>query len=222
MHDIGTTAVTVFMGFFAMMNPIANTAVFVGMTGDQSPFQRKKTAIKALTTAFIIIAAFCLLGKGIFELFGITLPALRLSGGILVFLVGYHMLQGSSSKLHTQASSSDSETANPENDSDKDIAISPLALPILAGPGTIATAMNYSASGEMLHIVVTIIAFAMLCLITLVCFLFGPKLIDKVGENGISITTRLMGLILTVIGMQMLIQGVHDAYLLFEHHAVIG
>tara|TARA_Y100001956_G_scaffold73810_1_gene80359 strand:+ start:757 stop:1389 length:633 start_codon:yes stop_codon:yes gene_type:complete len=208
MHDITTTAVTVFMGFFAMMNPVANTAVFVGMTGEQSPSERKATAIKALVTAFFIVAAFCLLGKGIFEAFGITLPALRLAGGILVFLVGYHMLQGSSSKLH-------SHSDQPE-EPNKDVAISPLALPILAGPGTIATAMNYSASGNMLNIVVTISAFAVLCAITFVCFLFGPKLVDKLGESGISIVTRLMGLILTVIGMQMLIQGVHDAYLLFE------
>ncbi|MFB9215321.1 MarC family protein [Vibrio sinaloensis] len=207
MHDVTTTAVTVFMGFFAMMNPVANTAVFVGMTGNQTPAQRKATASKALITAFFIVAAFCLLGKGIFEVFGITLPALRLSGGILVFLVGYHMLQGSSSKLHSQSD---------EQEENKDVAISPLALPILAGPGTIATAMNYSASGGVLNIGVTIIAFALLCLITFVCFLFGPKLVDKLGESGISIVTRLMGLILTVIGMQMFIQGIHDAYQLFQ------
>ena len=210
MHDITTTAVTVFMGFFAMMNPIANTAVFVGMTGEQTPTERRATAIKALVTAFFIVSAFCLLGKGIFELFGITLPALRLAGGVLVFLVGYHMLQGSSSKLH-------SHSENEQNER-KDVAISPLALPILAGPGTIATAMNYSASGDMLSITVTIAAFAILCAITLICFLFGPKLVDKLGESGISIVTRLMGLILTVIGMQMLIQGVHDAYQLFQLH----
>ncbi|GDY24979.1 UPF0056 inner membrane protein [Agarivorans sp. Toyoura001] len=214
MHDLATMAVTVFMGFFAMMNPIANTAVFVGMTGNQSPLQRKQTAFKALVVAFFIIAAFCLLGKGIFELFGITLPALRLAGGILVFLVGYHMLQGNASKMHTH-------TPNENDDSEgKDIAISPLALPILAGPGTIATAMNYSASGEIVNIIITIIAFATLCVITFICFLLGPKLIQKVGESGINITTRLMGLILTVIGMQMLIQGGHDAYMLFQGAAV--
>ncbi|MEZ8100955.1 MarC family protein [Vibrio bivalvicida] len=208
MHDLTTTAVTVFMGFFAMMNPIANTAVFVGMTGQQTAEQRRQTAFKALATAFAIVAAFSFLGKGIFEVFGITLPALRLAGGILVFLVGYHMLQGSSSKMHSHGGEEDSQRG--------DIAISPLALPILAGPGTIATAMNYSASGDIFSIVVTIAAFALLCFITFICFLFGPKLVDKLGESGINIVTRLMGLILTVIGMQMLIQGVHDAYILFQ------
>lgn len=209
MHDITTLTISVFMGFFAIMNPLANTAVFVGLTSNQTPLQRKKTAIKALTTAFFLILAFCLLGKGIFELFGITLPALRLAGGVLVFLVGYHMLQGTASKMHShQPKGADNSTTQKP---DSDIAISPLALPILAGPGTIATAMNYSASGSFLNIGVTIGTFASLCAITYICFLYGPKIVDKIGESGIDIITRLMGLILTVIGMQMLIQGIHDA-----------
>ncbi|KPA53243.1 MarC family protein [Photobacterium lucens] len=208
MHDLMTVAVTVFMGFFAMMNPFANTAVFVGMTGGMPAKQVRAIAFKALVTAFCIITAFCFLGKGIFSVFGITLPALRLAGGILVFLVGYHMLQGNTSKMHSNQEDSDAE-------GNTDIAISPLALPILAGPGTIATAMNYSAAGGMLHILITVSAFALLCVITFFCFIYGPKMIEKIGESGISIITRLMGLILTVIGMQMGIQGVHDTIVLF-------
>ncbi|MCQ1059095.1 MarC family protein [Photobacterium sp. DNB23_23_1] len=207
MHDLLTVSVTVFMGFFAIMNPIANTAVFIGLTSNQTHQQQKATAFKALFTAFCIVAAFSLLGKGIFQVFGITLPALRISGGILVFLVGYHMLQGSSSSMHSHQPIENKEESN----SEPDVAISPLALPILAGPGTIATAMNYSAAGGALNIVITISAFALLCLISLVCFIYGQKLVSLLGENGISIVTRLMGLILTVIGMQMGIQGVHDA-----------
>ncbi|MGR5165894.1 MarC family protein [Vibrio astriarenae] len=216
MHDfttLTTLAVTVFMGFFAMMNPIANTAVFVGMTASKPPQKTSAIAFKALFCAFCIVAAFSLLGKGIFSLFGITLPALRLAGGILVFLVGYHMLQGNQSKIHTSHQATQVAIQNEEDEGD--IAISPLALPILAGPGTLATAMNYSASGDITHIFITIGAFAILCGITFVCFLTGPKLVEKIGEGGISIITRLMGLILTVIGMQMLIQGVHDAIQLY-------
>ncbi len=209
MHNIATMAVTVFMGFFAMMNPVANTAVFVGMTAGKSQLERQKIAFKALVTAFLIIVSFCLLGKGIFNLFGITLPALRLSGAILVFLVGYHMLHGRTSKLHSHIPSDNT-------DEDADISISPLALPVLAGPGTIATAMNYSASGNMLNIIITILAFAILCMITFFCFRYGMKLVDKFGDNGITIVTRLMGLILTIIGMQMGLQGVHDAWVLFQ------
>lgn len=197
MHDIVTASLSVFMGFFAIMNPIANTAVFVGMTGDFDEKIRKNIALKALITAFCITALFCLLGKGIFELFGITLPALRLAGGILVFMVGYKMITSQEKQTHSI-------------EENQDIAISPLALPILAGPGTIATAMNFSASGGMAHIGMSVISFGILCIITYFCFIYGVELVAKIGKSGISIATKLMGLILSIIGMQMLIQGVQD------------
>jgi multiple antibiotic resistance protein len=190
-------ALTVFMAFFAIMNPIANTTVFAGLTGSMGKSQQMKVAIKSITITFVIIVLFSILGKSIFHLFGITLPALRITGGILVFLVGYHMLQGKSSKLHTA-----------EESNDADIAVSPLAVPLLAGPGTIATAMNYSSAGGWSEIIITVAVFAVLCLITFVCFIFSSKIISAIGDSGLSIVTRLMGLILAVIGMQMLIGGV--------------
>ncbi|QUM86281.1 MarC family protein [Moritella sp. 28] len=190
-------ALTVFMAFFAIMNPIANTTVFAGLTGTMGKSKQLKIAIKSLTITFVIIVLFSILGKSIFHLFGITLPALRITGGILVFLVGYHMLQGKSSKLHTA-----------EECNDSDVAVSPLAVPLLAGPGTIATAMNYSSAGGWGEIIITISAFAILCLITFVCFIFSSKIISAIGESGLSIVTRLMGLILAVIGVEMLIGGI--------------
>ena len=190
-------AVTVFMAFFAIMNPIANTTVFAGLTGNKDKLEQTKIAAKALIITFIIILLFAVLGKSIFHLFSITLPALRITGGVLVFLVGYHMLQGASSKLHTAQESNDS-----------DIAVSPLAVPLLAGPGTIATAMNYSAAGGWMEIVVTIFVFAVLCFITFFCFIFSSKILSAIGESGLGIVTRLMGLILAVIGVQMLIVGI--------------
>lgn len=205
MHELITFTITVFMAFFAMMNPIANTAIFVGLTSNETHEVKRKIAIKALVSAFVIIGFCCFLGQAIFTLFGITLAALRLAGGVLVFLIGYHMLNGSPSQIHTNPTESNIEK--------NDIAISPLALPILAGPGTIATAMSFSASGNMVHIVVTLISFALLSVITFVCFVLGEKLIVRLGANGVSIITKLMGLILTIIGAQMLIQGIHEAFL---------
>jgi multiple antibiotic resistance protein len=111
------------------------------------------------------------------------------------------MLQGSNSKLHTAQESEDT-----------DVSISPLAVPLLAGPGTIATAMNYSASGGWLEIVITVFVFALLCIITYICFIFSTKIISIVGEQGLSLVTRLMGLILAVIGVQMLIIGINNAF----------
>ena len=186
-----------FLGFFAIMNPIANTAVFAGLVGDKSKTEQVKIAAKALAITFCVIFCFSVLGKAIFHLFGITLSALRITGGILVFLVGYHMLNGQGSKLHSAKSHDDS-----------DVAVSPLAVPLLAGPGTIATAMNFSSSGEISGIVITISVFALLCLMTFFCFIFSTSILKVVGKAGLSIVTRLMGLILAVIGTQMVIVGV--------------
>ena len=187
------------MAFFAIMNPLANTTVFLGLVGERSKSEQRKIAMKSLVITFLIVVIFAVLGKSIFHLFGITLPALRITGGILVFLIGYHMLQGSSSKLHTAESSEDT-----------DVAVSPLAVPLLAGPGTIATAMNYSAAAGVAEIFITILAFATLCIITFFCFVFSSKILSLVGESGLGIVTRLMGLILAVIGMQMLIVGINS------------
>lgn len=193
-------AVTVFMAFFAIMNPIANTAVFAGLTNGKSKQDQIKIALKALTITFITIVLFATLGKTIFHLFGITLPALRITGGVLVFIVGYHMLHGANSKLHTSQESDGS-----------DVAVSPLAVPLLAGPGTIATAMNFSASGSWVEISTTVFVFAILCVVTFFCFVFSSKILSIIGEGGLSIVTRLMGLILAVIGVQMLIIGAKAA-----------
>lgn len=203
MSDLMAHTITVFLGFFAIMNPIANTAVFVGLTGGMDKSQQVKVAIKSLLIAFSVIVLFALLGKTIFDLFGITLPALRITGGILVFIIGYHMINGEGSKMHHAPTDTDSQ--------DQDIAVSPLGVPLLAGPGTIATAMNYAAAGSWTETVITITAFAALALVTLVCFIFSQKIIAFVGDSGLSIVTRLMGLILAVIGVQLLIAGILGA-----------
>lgn len=197
MHDIYTQLITVFFGFFAIMNPIANTAVFAGLTSNNTKEEQKKIAFKSLFITFCVITVFAILGKAIFQLFGITLSAFRITGGVLVFLIGYHMLNGSASKLHSSESSEKS-----------DISVSPLAVPLLAGPGTIATAMNYSATGGISGIIITISVFTCLCIITYICFIFSSKILLVIGKSGLSIVTRLMGLILAVIGTQMIIQGV--------------
>ncbi|QUX96442.1 hypothetical protein C0J08_13985 [Marinomonas sp. CT5] len=196
MSDLYTQVITVFMSFFAIMNPIANTAAFSGLVGDRSKSEQRKVASKAILITFFIILAFSVLGKAIFHLFGITIDALRITGGILVFVVGYHMLNGHGSKLHSA-----------EGDDEDDLAVSPLAVPLLAGPGTIATAMNYSAAGGFMGILTTVSVFAVLCLITFICFIYSSTILSLIGKSGLSIVTRLMGLILAVIGVQMLIVG---------------
>jgi len=201
-------ALSVFMGFFAIMNPIANTPVFLGLTSGDDSDLRRSVALRALLAAFVIVTLFCLLGALIFKLFGITLPAFRVTGGVLVALIGYQMLHGSPSKVH-HPSDSDRKASR---DAALGVAITPLAIPILAGPGTIATAMNFASTEGARELVVTVAAFALLCLITFLFFVFGERLTRFLGQGGLNVVTRIMGLILAVIGVQMLIEGVQGAF----------
>lgn len=205
MNELLEHMLTVFLGYFAIMNPIANTAAFIGLTADETRDEQKRIARRALTIAFFIVLAFALLGKAIFHLFGISLPALRVTGGILVFQIGYHMLQGHSSNLQKS-----------HEESDVDISISPLATPLLAGPGTIATTMNFAAQPGNGEIAITISMFALLCVVTFLFFKYSEKTVSFFGQRGLKIITRMMGLILAVMGTQMFLHGVGgaiDAYL---------
>jgi len=200
MPDLINHFVSVFFGYFAIMNPLANTAVFVGLTDGLSNPARRAIATRALFITFGIVFVFAALGKTIFHFFGVGLPALRVTGGILVFIIGYQMLHGEGSKLHSG------------DDAGENMAVSPLAVPLLAGPGTIATTMSFAASGGWVDVTVTVAVFAMMCLSTWLCFVYGERLLERIGSNALQIMTRLMGLILAVIGAQMLIEGVRGAF----------
>ena len=211
MDALITHYLLVFLGFFAIMNPIANTAVFVALAGHEDKIVQKKIAFKALIISFFVIVLFAILGKTIFQVFGITISALRITGGVLVFIIGYHMLHGEGSRLHKhKEGESDGVDEEEEEDDLTDIAVTPLAVPILAGPGTIATAMNYSVEGGWTEIVVTISGFGILCLVTFICFIFGQKILVFFGESGVAIVTRIMGLILATIGVEMLLEGLME------------
>ncbi|MEM9280387.1 MAG: MarC family protein [Verrucomicrobiota bacterium] len=204
MSDTAVHFSTILMAFFAIMNPIANTPVFLGLTDGLSDSDRRLVAIRGIILAFVIITAFSLGGQTIFNLFGITLPAFRITGGILVGLVGYHMLQGEHSSVH----SPNEDDTEPSREAAIDLSISPLALPILAGPGSIATAMSFSAGSGNRNLILTLVALAIICAISLVSFLAGEQITRFLGPNALKVITRLMGLILAVIGVQMLIEGI--------------
>jgi multiple antibiotic resistance protein len=206
-------AISVFMGFFAIMNPIANTPVFLGLTAQDDQVTRRRIAARALIASFLIIVFFAAAGKLVFELFGITLPAFRIMGGLLVGLVGFHMLQGGEHSSVQHPSEPDRKGAL---DAELEVAITPLAMPILAGPGTIATAMNFATAGTITEFVSTVAAFFLLCVITFLFFVSGERFVRYLGDNGIKVVTRLMGLILAVIGVQMLIDGIGGAVTVFR------
>jgi len=189
-------------GFFAIMNPIANTPIFISVTAGDDPSTRKAVARRSLVVAFAVVAVMTVAGNRLFHLFGITLGTFRVTGGILVFLIGLQMLHGSGSGAHTPSE----EDVSSSLEAQLGVAVSPLAIPILAGPGTIATAMSLAA-GSWIQVAVTVAAFAVSCLVTYLCFLKSEVLMGFLGQNGLNVVTRLMGLVVASIGTQMVLTG---------------
>ncbi|MGZ0655487.1 MarC family protein [Coraliomargarita sp. W4R72] len=217
-------ALTTFTGFFAIMNPLANTPIFMGLTQDDNLQTKKLIALKSLIIAFGIIFVFTVAGSLIFELFSISLPAFRITGGILVFMIGYHMLSGRRSPIQKPRAVVSTDPAkvdveipaeipadNTIDDAQLGIAVSPLATPILAGPGTIATAMSFVAGGKPIDMLITLASFLMLCVITYFLFINGQRIVRFIGDEALRVVTRMMGLLLAVMGTQMVIHGLYSA-----------
>lgn len=199
-------ALTVFMGFFAIMNPISNLTVFLSLTEGADKETRDRINKRAVKTAFIVVVLFMILGEIIFNLFGITIPAFKITGGILVFLVGFDMI--GSKKSPAQGL----ERVN----IDEDIAISPLAIPMLAGPGAIVTAMNFVSKNTWKHSIIVIVVFGIVCMLNYTVFKMSKIIIKRLGHNVIAVIEKLMGLIIAIIGTDMIIQGLQLSFTILQ------
>lgn len=190
-----------FMSFFAIMNPISNLPAYMALVADDSQKISRKIAFKSLLIAFIIVTVFVFSGDLIFKVFGITIVSFRIAGGILVAVIGYHMINGNHSPsykgMEQQAVNSDPMS----------IAISPLAMPLFAGPGTITTALSL-ANGGLQNQLITVVAFALLCVITYLLLRSAKQIAGFLGKNLMKIITKMMGLLLFSIGIQMIIVSV--------------
>ncbi|RXV52683.1 MarC family protein [Streptococcus australis] len=189
------------MAFFAIMNPISNLPAYMALVADDSQKISRKIAFRSLLIAFVIVTVFIFSGDFIFKVFGITIVSFRIAGGILVAVIGYHMINGNHSPsykgMEQQAVNSDPMS----------IAISPLAMPLFAGPGTITTALSL-ANGGLQNQLMTVVAFALLCVITYLLLRSAKQIAGFLGENLMKIITKMMGLLLFSIGIQMIIVSV--------------
>lgn len=190
-----------FMAFFAIMNPISNLPAYMALVADDSQKISRKIAFRSLLIDFVIITVFIFSGDFIFKVFGITIVSFRIAGGILVAVIGYHMINGNHSPsykgMEQQAVNSDPMS----------IAISPLAMPLFAGPGTITTALSL-ANGGLRNQLITVVAFAILCVITYLLLRSAKQIAGFLGKNLMKIITKMMGLLLFSIGIQMIIVSV--------------
>ena len=186
---------------FSLMNPIGNLGVFAGMTADRSEAEARQIAWTCAAAATVTLLIVTWTGSLLLEIFGITVDALRAAGGVIVLLIGLRMLTNDSGHKHSPEELAD---ARPR----ASIAVVPLAIPIVAGPGTMAAvlvaAQQQPTVLDMVEISLVILAIAALCGLL---FSFAAPLAKRLGESGMGVITRVMGMILATIAMAMLADG---------------
>lgn len=251
--DMIQFALQVFVTLTAIMNPIAKTTIFMSVVGDKSGEEQKHIALKSCIVGTIILLGFVLLGKYIFQMFSITISAFQITGGLLIFYIGFNMLMsksgtptGDSDGDKTKKAANDEPVAEPkqpaamqvnttanatEQGKDKrgltfgeklnrakqstkgpDLAISPLAIPIIAGPGTIVTAMNHATNASFIQMAIVVVIVLVLMIVTYLCFVASERLVAFLGQNLITVFSKLMGFILAIMGSSLVLAGIHGSF----------
>jgi multiple antibiotic resistance protein len=194
-----------FTSIFVLVDPLAAIPTFLVMTSDSTPERRRHMAQRAAWTCFLVLTVFGIAGSLIFKLFGITLPAFKIAGGIILGLIGLDMLQARRSP--TKETPGDTQ----ESLEKEDVGIIPLGIPMLAGPGSISTVMVLvSQAPDWRHVAVILSAIAFTSAISFVVLAAADRVRSFLGETGIRVLTRMMGLLLTAIAVQFVLNGLKD------------
>jgi multiple antibiotic resistance protein len=190
---------------FFLVDPFAALPTFLAITAGADAARRKRTARKGAFTALIVLGTFALSGEAIFRLFGITLPAFELAGGIVLLLIGLDMLEAKRSP--TQEAAGDTEAAARKEEA----GVVPLGVPMLAGPGAITSVMvlvgQVQRPWQMAAILGSILFTAVVSYLVLG---HSDRVVRLLGETGIRILVRIMGLLLVALAAQYFVNGLAD------------
>ena len=194
---------------FAIVDPIGTLPFYVSLTQGFSSADRGVIVQRCCIVLGSVLAVFALVGRFLFMLFGFTLYAFEIAGGILLFYVAFDMLRGEITKVRLSAE--DREDAIARRD---EVSVVPLGIPLLAGPGAISTVMIFegSAPDTLLATIATFVAIGVTTVATFFILRYGPRILDSVGRVGIMAMTRVLGLILAAVGVQFVINGILGAF----------
>ena len=191
---------------FFLVDPFAALPTFLAVTAGANPQRRRRMAWKASVTACVVLSIFALAGQLIFRLFGITLPAFEIAGGVILLLIGLDMLEAKRSP--TQETGGDTEAAA----SKEDAGIVPLGIPMLAGPGSITSVMVLVGQAQGRWAMIAVVVGAIF-VTAAICFLVlgnSDRVANGLGETGIRILVRIMGLLLVALAVQYFVNGLVD------------
>ncbi len=192
---------------FFVVDPLGVVPIFLAVTAGDSPEKMERTAARASLTAFGLLVFFALFGTLIFKVIGISLGAFRVAGGILLLVTGLDMLRARPTETRT------SPEEEAEASQKEDVAIVPLAVPLLAGPGALATVMVLMSQGHgLLAAIPVLVAVTLTCLASYFILRAASLVLRVLGQSGVAILQRVMGLILAAIAVQFMADGMHQLF----------
>jgi multiple antibiotic resistance protein len=206
-NEVLATFLVSFSAIFFVVDPLSAVPMFLAMTRSDSVEKRRETALRAAVTAALILSSFALGGAWIFKLLGIGLPAFKVAGGVVLLLLALDMLRTQPSK--TRITQGEVE----EGASKEDIAIVPLAMPLLAGPGSIATAIVLMARarvGPWWHAAAVLLAIALTCAAAWLILAGAARTERMLGKTTLAILERAAGLLLVAIAIQFMMDGLGE------------
>ncbi len=202
-------------GIFVIVNPLTTAFAFMSLTTKMDESKKKAIALKSTKISTSLFFIFALLGGVIFQLFGITLAAFRIAGGIILFGIAMGMI--------SSRNSDESQQTRPEGEIADDISVIPLAIPFISGPGSIATVMILTSEAPTIYH--TLIVFVAVLFTTVSCYysmVYSKVIVRYLGESGKQIITKVFGLILAVIAVQFVINGIANTLVDFGLFEIPG
>lgn len=196
-----------FFGLVAAVNPIGIMPVFVSLSGHMTPEEKKKTATTANFAVAVILVVSLLCGQVLLNMFSISLDSFRVAGGMLLMSIAFSMMSG---KLGADKQNKQEQT---EYISREQIGVVPLAMPLMAGPGAISSTIVYGARyPTMIDIFGIIITIVIFCFCSWLLFRSAPLIVRFLGQTGINVITRIMGLILASLGVEFMANGLRSLF----------
>lgn len=198
-----------FVTFFVLIDAIGVAPIFASLTAAGSPNYRRKMAIKATFVAALIIYGFAFGGAWLLDSMHISIDAFRAAGGILLFLIALDMVF----EKRTERRENRAEDVMADDEAMEDISVFPIGIPMIAGPGTIATAMLYmSNSMSWVESGVVLAALGANLILCLIIFMAAGPIVRAMGDSVVGALTRILGVILAALSVQLIIDGVKGAF----------
>ncbi|MCS4533046.1 MarC family protein [Neisseria montereyensis] len=208
---IGMEIGKIILAFMVLINPLGGLSIYLEMTQNLSTRERRKVAKNASIAVMIAITAFTLTGSTILKLFGISVGAFQVGGGILVLLIAISLMNGGNNPAKPEAlpeEGKDVEVSNRSNHNIGAIAVVPLAIPITVGPGGISTVIIYaSAAKDYRDTILILIAGLFISLICYIILLAAARVSQKLGDTGVIILNRIMGMLLAAVSVEIIVAG---------------